>query len=123
MLIVEYDLDEMWYSAATSDGEVEKFVYQTWENYSNPFPYGDHERDLTITVSNEIVITAFRLAILRGDIDHQEIAFKFNGELLYPTEEGMLPHWPEGFCELSIKMHAEMISIRNKKVRDRIIIS
>ena len=118
MLIIDYDPNEMWFSAATSDGEVEKFVYETWNNYSNPFPYRDHESDLTIAVSNEIVITAFRLAILRGDIDHQEIAFKFKGKLLYPDEEGMLPHWPDDFCSLRAKIQAEMISLRCKKARD-----
>ena len=123
MLIIEYDPNEMWYSAATSDGDVETFVCDTWTNYSNPYPYRERYGDMNITVSNESVITMFRLAIMRGVIDHDEIAFKFNGELLYPTDEGMLLHWPEGFCDLSIKMHAEMISLRTKKIRDRIEIS
>lgn len=100
MLIIKYDPNDE--SRAIPDGQIETVVDEILTFFF------DQQDDLEITISNETIITRFRLAILLGHIAPCDICFEFNGEKLYPMVTGELPEWPVGFCDNSLNMLSQM---------------
>ena len=58
--------------------------------------------DLTIIVSNELIVETIRVEVKHGNIDCKEVLF-FNGEDdefgIKIDRGGYLDEWPEGFCD------------------------
>lgn len=101
MLVIKYDPNDE--SRSIPDGQIETVVDEILTFFF------DQQEDVEITVSNELVVTRFRLAIHQGHIAPCDICFEFNGEKLHPTASGGLPAWPEGFCDNNMKMLAQII--------------
>jgi hypothetical protein len=103
MLIVEYKPTNK--VASIADGDIESFVNAVISDYLEAITiHSDYI--MNITVSNELVITQFRVAICKENIKHTDICFKFNDDILLPTIDGRLPRWPEGFCDHNAKLLA-----------------
>ena len=91
MLKVEYSKDGI----VLSDHEAYNFVRNTIRNYSNTGP------DVHVVVANELTITAFRVAVKRKEIPHDQIQFMFENYGMNVDKGGRIDHWPRGFCDFN----------------------
>lgn len=69
----------------------------------------------TMRVSNELFILAARALIHEGVVPHTEVRFLFDGQYIAPDKDGILPVWPQGFCDMSEKLLYRMLDIRKKR--------
>lgn len=77
------------------DKQAENWARKKIKAYQNK-PAGT---DVTITVANGIVVSAFRVLVKEGVMDHNDIQV-LHGGLIYPINEyGRLIIWPPGFAE------------------------
>jgi hypothetical protein len=74
------------------DGEVQYFVQNIINYYKKISPEG-----LTVDVGQELIITEFRVAVKQKLIDHNEIIFKFDDQLIPINEAGRLSVFPDNF--------------------------
>jgi predicted ATPase len=70
--------------------------------------------DLYIPVGSDSLVQTVRLMIYRGVISHEEVVFKFvdengNSFAMYSNKEGLLDHWPVGFCDQNENQLLEMM--------------
>ena len=111
MLVIEYDPKDK--SNLIPDAEIDWFVKRHIEQYiAFTDMYGDFNQQ--ITVSQELIVLRFRVAIVKQEIKYTEIGFMYNNELLLPFPAGTFKHWPTGFCELSTNYLAAMVSRRKE---------
>ena len=90
MLTIIYDPNE---GLTLPDAKIEAYVRDF---------YADHARnpqECSFCVASELFIQAARALVAEGVIPHDDVAFIFKGEILRPNEGGLLPHWPNGFCD------------------------
>jgi hypothetical protein len=66
-------------------------------------------------VGSEGVILALRIAIAKGEIEHNDIAFFWNGLLIQTDENGTIYPWPTGFCSAHFDMALEMLHAQVNK--------
>ena len=74
-----------------------------------------------VQVSTANVVTAVKLAVLKGQLDYKEIQFWFEDKIISLNEYGCLDDWPDGFADTEVNMCEEilMISIENRKENRR----
>lgn len=96
MLKITYDPTNN--DVAVSDGGINAVVTSTLAYFKLMQDLHGIKQDYHVTVSNELVIEAFRVAIVEKRINHEHVCFIFNNEELYPNSVGCLPKWPKGFC-------------------------
>jgi len=124
MLIIEYNskVGDLFPDALTLD--VVRSDYKTAQLQT----IGDHIR----TIASELYITALRLLVATGEIDHRlvKIIHIRSGELhgnsfdivIRVDKFGQLCSWPEGFCDTGEKLLIELIASqsesKNKEVSD-----
>jgi hypothetical protein len=68
-----------------------------------------------ISVSSSNFITAARVCICEGIIDHKEVRFLYQGQYLHPSADGRLLEWPMGFCDTEEKLLLRLILGRKKE--------
>lgn len=71
--------------------------------------YDDH-----IVVSTSNFIDAVRVCVAEGKIDHKEVQFKFNGEIIPIKANGSLVDWPKGFCDTIMNLQCRALQARIK---------
>jgi hypothetical protein len=74
-------------------------------------------RDHTFIVSTSIPIYAVRLAIVLGEIDFNEIVFKYSNEVFQANKYGAIERWPLGFCDLEVNLATDILRYAMKKRR------
>lgn len=89
MIIVTYEAS----GDHTSDAGVMEYALGFVENANS------NDMIRNISVSQGLIIDAFRVLIKQKKIDHHKICFKFEGEFIYPDEKARLSWWPLGFCD------------------------
>lgn len=59
------------------------------------------DQPIMLTVGHSLPIDYFRLAIKNGQINCEDIVFRFmaTGEDIPVNKDGRLKTWPEGFCD------------------------
>jgi len=76
------------------DGRVKEVV-------DNIVSFNDQRTE--VTVSNELVVDELRLRVCRGEINHGDVVFRFNGQDLPVDRDGRFTvKIPKGFCDLGI---------------------
>ena len=68
-----------------------------------------------LAVSTETLINAVRVAIAEGKIKPEDVAFKFNGEILHVNEYGALENWPRGFCDANLVLSERILTLAMAK--------
>lgn len=58
-----------------------------------------------IEVSSDLVVLAARCLVKEGKINHKEIIFIYNREVIHCDKYGNLASWPRGFCD----MHEDLL--------------
>lgn len=84
-------------------------IYQYQNNILNS-DFIINENITNISVSNEIVIDAFRICIKRGYIHHKDICFGYKNIEIYSDKTGYLDEWPEGFCDAYMNFLDEFLN-------------
>jgi hypothetical protein len=74
-------------------------------------------RDHTFIVSTSIPIYAVRLAIVLGEIDFNEIVFKYCGEVFQANKYGAIENVLFGFCDLEGNLATDILRYAMKKRR------
>lgn len=108
MLTIKYDAVN---GVAVPDGQAEQYAREV-VTLHNSSP-----RDETVTVSNGLVVDAFRLMVSRKVIHHTEIQFMYNDQVIAVDERGHLKLWPAGFCDYFRSFVVEIM--RNKRDKDK----
>jgi hypothetical protein len=61
--------------------------------------YQDSEdASIELTTSSNLVVDSFRVQVARGEIDHKNLTFEYEGEIITVDRDVRLSHWPIGFC-------------------------
>lgn len=79
-----------------ADGEVGGYVRSLLSVNGN---YNSSFANIDITVSSNLIVDRLRLAVKEGDLDHNDLVFKFEGREITVDNNGRLLSWPEGFCD------------------------
>ena len=104
MIIIEY----------TERGQpVSDFNYGDWLDNVKRNIDSDH----TFVVSTSVPIAAIRLAIVRGEIDHSKIVFRYSDEVFQANEYGAIPNWPSGFCDIENRFAEDILKCAMRKKR------
>lgn len=78
---------------ALPDGLIERRVSRLIKQAEMAAP-----RPFEVTVSNELMVLAFRLAIKHGRLDHEQVRFRFGNTVIAPDKTGRLPGRPDSLC-------------------------
>lgn len=60
------------------------------------------------TVGSDVLIQAFRLLVTKNEIEHTNIVFAFDDEVLTVDKGGRLDRWPNGFCDQIMNILAQL---------------
>ena len=96
-----------------ADGDGEEWVDITL----NKFLSG--HKDRVYTVSSSLLIDYFRLRLAQGIIAPDQIQFKFNDEILKANKYGTLEQWPNGFCDHTMNICEELLTIGSDAAKAR----
>lgn len=101
---------------AYADITVEHVARETYNTYKNLYA----NADMTVYVSTENIITAFKMLVAEGHIPHTEIKFKFMDEVITVDEFGALSHYPIGFCDIETDNLFRIFKARRFKTKDEV---
>lgn len=101
MLTIEYDPIN---GSAVPDGKAVAFATEA-VNAHQMSP-----RDETVVISNELVVDAFRVLVVRKVIHHTDIQFKYKNIIIRACPTGQLDAWPDGFCSNAETLLLEMLN-------------
>lgn len=90
------------------DGQVEHFVEEMIEYYKRGAPDGSNA-NMILPVGQELVITAFRVAVKNKQLVPGDICVIFKGHFLPIDENGRFNHWPDGFCDVFDKLLDQLL--------------
>ena len=78
------------------------------------------KEDAIYYIANDKIIDAMKLKVLEGEISHEDLQFKFNGEIIKVYNKGEIEKYPDGFCDHTTKMLFKMNKLRReiKKMED-----
>ena len=99
MITIEYSKE----GRAISDFEYEQevnYIKKRIKNDVSPVEYIADKTEEIIIISNSVLVHALRLAIVRGEIDPEQIQFKFKDKTFKANKYGVIMDWPEGFCDI-----------------------
>lgn len=98
------------------DIKSESYAMRIYESYN------DKNHDYLYTSSTESLFTAFRMLVAEGKIPHNEVVFKYNGEIMNIGLDGeLIGGYPKGFCDAEIHLMHRIIKAKinkNKKNRE-----
>jgi hypothetical protein len=112
MLIIAYSDTGKPYADTT----VEQMARKTYDTYKNL----SANAMMTIYVSTENIITAFKMLVAEDYIPHTEIEFRFNDELITVDEFGALNHYPKGFCNVEQDNLFRIFKARRAKIKNEV---
>jgi len=100
----------------TDNGEaVSDFNYSEWlERVKN-----NVDSNTTFKVSTSTPIFAIRLAIVKGEVDHKKIKFKYNDKESNVNEYGVFNYWPKGFADVTDVLVQNILSTAIKKKKNK----
>lgn len=79
-----------------SDGIVEHIALECWKR---------REKCPVITISTSLIITAFRVHVVEGNIPFKDLIFCYEGDVIHMDDRGYIqPPWPEGFDDVNEKL-------------------
>jgi hypothetical protein len=107
MITIQFDAIN---GKAVPDGAIPLFVDCALETAKS---FNPEQPELFLLVGNHMIIDEFRLRVVRDEIHHKNIQFKFvdaNGDthIIPCNQYGTLPNWPKGFCDQPIEILAEI---------------
>jgi hypothetical protein len=77
-------------------------------------------RDVAVNVSTANVIQALRCFIAEGDLDCENVRFLFDGQPVMVNRFGACTDWPNGWCDLGVRMaERTMMAAMSKKRAER----
>lgn len=76
------------------------------EGWVNSFIDDHNGYDVPITYGQELILNYFRLAIVEGRLDHNDIRVQYQDELISINEKGRLSRWPmpDRLCDVLSKL-------------------
>ncbi len=94
---------------SVSDFEVEEWFSQILEDIQMV-------QDISIyrSVSTTLPIDRVRAAILEGELDYKNVRFVFKDKIIKSNEYGALSEWPDGFCDVGLKLIEKILTGREK---------
>ena len=113
MIIVHYDAIN---GKAVPDGAVALYVDAALET---AYELNPNEPTTYLLVGSEHLVHEFRLRIVRGQVSHEHIIFKFIGEdgqnyEIKANEYARLAEWPRDFCDHTQKILMEIGRTRRR---------
>ena len=69
----------------------------------------DEKKD--VVVSQFLIIDAIRVLIKRKMINHRDVVFAYNDEIIPIEENGRLNDWPDGFGDIHDNLLIELLTI------------
>ena len=61
------------------------------------------------TTGNFHLIEHLRLMIKNGDIQHEDVVFKFGNDVIFVNKNGTMDHWPKGFGDAEINILEKLL--------------
>lgn len=112
MFIIIYD---KYAGTVYPDGLIQQEVAKDISTYANCKKLHT-EVDYIVTVGSEIMIDAYRVAIVKGDISHEEVQVRYE-DVLYQFNENARMKWPDGMGMLHDNLMRTIIrgAARNEK--------
>ena len=83
MITLEYDSMN---GLALPEGAIKPFVDQFIADYQT--------QDMRLVYSQGLILDYFRLAIVRGELDHNIVQVKYLDDIIEIDEDGRLKSWP-----------------------------
>lgn len=109
MITIKYDENT---GVVIPDGRVLRYA-QDFIEKCNGSGAEDHE----IVIASDLLLTAFRVMVIRGVISPLHIRVQY-GDIILPIQEnGTLKVWPQGLGDQYQKLVRELGSFRRGKVR------
>lgn len=62
-----------------------------------------------IKYSTGNIFNRVREGIVDGEISHENVVFLYQGQEIIPNEYGAIVHWPNGFCDIDIRMSEHLV--------------
>lgn len=102
MTCVYYVVFDEKYGRSVPDARVVGDVADRLQQWNN----GDKSRYVSDVIGNALLLKAYQMAIINGDIDPAEIQFVYEEDVLYHEngniyQSNAVRHWPEGMCAAS----------------------
>lgn len=96
MIYIEYAK----HGAAISDFDYEEWIdrIKTCLEMMKKVTYS-MGHDIKFMVSTSVPISAVRLAICKGEINHAHIAFIYKNKIFQADKNGRIENWPDGFAD------------------------
>lgn len=91
-----------------SDEIIEEWIDNLITRYS-------FTNDYEVTISNEIIVDAIRLRVIKGEINYKEIEFDYKEQKLYLNEYANFSEYPEGFCTMGLNIVMQILNLQRKK--------
>lgn len=104
MLIVNYSEDGVPYS----DFEA-TFKVNEWIEINQDIKVKDKNINIPVYVSTENIINAFKLAIIRDQINLDDIKFQYKGIDLDINEYGVFTDTPRNYIDINMSILSDMI--------------
>lgn len=106
MLKVIFDPD---HEPGTPDGKAANLAYSFVKCYQE-----DKVSTVSVTTSSHVVVDAFRLQVVRGEIDHKNLTFEYKGETITIGKNARLSNYPRGFCDHMERNLSELLRFRGE---------
>lgn len=112
MFIIIYD---KYAGVVYPDGVIQQEVAKDISTYANCKTLHT-EVDYIVTVGSEIMIDAYRVAIVKGDISHEDVQVRYE-DTLYQFDKNARMKWPAGMGDLHSNLLRTIIrgAARNEK--------
>lgn len=65
--------------------------------------------NVTLTCSNETLFLRVRVGIVKGEIAHENVRFRWRGLEFAPDENGRIDNWPDGFLDMTDRLLEELL--------------
>lgn len=69
------------------------------------------------TIGSATLVYAFRLAVARGEITHNDIQFSFNSQIIPITNCATIKTYPKGFCDYESDALHELVKFQISEKR------
>ncbi len=113
MITIEYCED----GEAVSDFNVDRWFKSVVNATKDPFESAYRPND---KVSTTPPIDRVRVAIANGELSCEDVNFIFNGKIIKSNEYGALSEWPDGFCDVGLKLIEKILTGREKYIERNI---
>ena len=98
MITIKYSEGGQAYSDFNLDAFIKMIKLDQVDNFSMKYE-----------VSTSNIIYAVKLAVVRGDLDPEQIQFDWQGQIITVNKFGSLNDWPKYFADIDARMCEEII--------------